>query len=97
MNLSAEIGTSVFTKLGHVMEIRTVLMELMRMKICVERSQLVQRMSSHAPMDNVSKDICNVLEELTVRIIAMRKIAVIICFLRSFNLIFIFRHTRAQV
>ena len=76
MNLCAEISTSVFIKHGPVMGTRTVLMELMRMKIYVGKRQAVQKMSSLAPADNAFKDISSALVERIAMIIAMRRIAV---------------------
>ena len=76
MNLCAETSTSVFIKHGPVMGTRTVLMELMRMKIFAGRRQAVLKMSSLVQVDNAFKDISSVLAELIVMIIVMRRIVV---------------------
>ena len=76
LSLFAETSTSVYIMAGPVTGTRTVLMELMRMKVCVVRKRAVQKMSSLAPADNAFKAISSALVELIVMIIAMRRIAV---------------------
>ena len=97
VNLCAEIGIFVFTKLGPVMVIRTVLTELMKMRRCAAGNPSVQRMISAVPMDSVSRDISNVLVELTARIIVMSRIVVRILHMSLMIIFIMFRNTRTKV